>query len=155
MHRVGGLEKEDGSGNISYDPENHDKMTRSACREDRRHRDRHPARRGRRPDGADFIVVSLGRYVGRVDRGGASSARTRQEIAHVHLRHTATRSRGTSVRCCARYRTVFVPELNMGHLARLLRAEYLVDADSYTRVAGVPFKAAELENEILELMARE
>jgi 2-oxoglutarate ferredoxin oxidoreductase subunit alpha len=73
------------------------------------------------------------------------------KIAHVHLRHLSPfpRNLGDVLRS---YNTVLVPELNLGQLSRLLRAEYLVDAQSYNRVAGVPLRAAELEAHILELM---
>jgi 2-oxoglutarate/2-oxoacid ferredoxin oxidoreductase subunit alpha len=152
MHRVGGIEKEDGTGNISYDPDNHDKMTRLRAAKIAGIANDIPLVEADDPDGADFVVVSWGGTWGaataavRRVRGGGKS------VAHVHLRHLNPFPRNLG-EVLAKYRTVFVPELNMGHLARLLRAEYLVDAHSYTRVAGVPFKAAELENEILELMA--
>ena len=71
MHRVGGLEKEDGTGNVSYDPENHDKMVRIARREDRRHRQRHPAASTSTTTTAPSSCCSVGRHVGRGDRGGA------------------------------------------------------------------------------------
>jgi 2-oxoglutarate ferredoxin oxidoreductase subunit alpha len=69
----------------------------------------------------------------------------------VHLRHLNPfpQNLGDVLRG---YSKVFVPELNMGQLARMLRAEFLVDAQSYTRIAGVPFRAAELEREILEMI---
>ena len=74
-----------------------------------------------------------------------------KKIAHVHLRHMNPfpANLGDVLRS---YKGVFVPELNMGQLARLLRAEYLVDAQSYTRIAGVPFRAAELEAKLLEMI---
>jgi 2-oxoglutarate ferredoxin oxidoreductase subunit alpha len=74
-----------------------------------------------------------------------------KKIAHIHLRHMNPfpANLGDVLHS---YRGVFVPELNMGQLARLLRAEYLVDAQSYTRVAGIPFRAAELEAKLLEMI---
>jgi 2-oxoglutarate ferredoxin oxidoreductase subunit alpha len=151
MHRVGGIEKEDGTGNISYEPENHDKMTRlRAAKIAGIASDIAPVVADD-PDGADVVVCSWGGTWGaataavrRVRAGGRS-------VAHVHLRHLNPfpQNLGDVLRG---YSKVFVPELNMGQLARMLRAEFLVDAQSYTRIAGVPFRAAELEREILEMI---
>jgi 2-oxoglutarate/2-oxoacid ferredoxin oxidoreductase subunit alpha len=151
MHRVGGIEKEDGSGNISYDPENHDKMTRLRAAKIAGVARDIPDADVDDPDGADFLVVSWGSTWG-VGNAAVRRVRARDhKVAHVHLRHLNPfpSNLGDVVR---HYRTVLVPELNMGQLARLLRAEYLVDARSYTKIAGVPFRAAELEAHILEMM---
>jgi len=151
MHRVGGIEKEDGTGNISYDPENHDHMTRlRQAKIDGIAKDI-PTVELDDPSGADLVVLSWG------GTWGAATAAVRRirardlPIAHIHLRHLNPfpRDLGEVLR---RYRKVFVPELNLGQLAKLVRAEFLVDAKSYTRVAGIPFRAAELEEQMLELM---
>jgi 2-oxoglutarate ferredoxin oxidoreductase subunit alpha len=106
------------------------------------------------PDGgAELVVCSWG------GTWGAATAAVRRirargkPIAHVHLRHLNPFPRNLGDVLHA-YRTVFVPELNMGQLARMLRAEYLVDTKSYTRIAGIPLRAADLENSILGLMER-
>ncbi len=151
MHRVGGIEKEDGTGNISYDPENHDKMTRLRAEKVARVANDIPEADVDHQDGANLVVCSWG------GTWGAATAAVRRvraggkAVAHVHLRHLnpLPRNLGDVLRS---YDKVLVPELNMGQLSRLLRAEYLVDAHSYTRVAGVPFRAAELEHTILEMM---
>jgi 2-oxoglutarate ferredoxin oxidoreductase subunit alpha len=151
MHRIGGIEKEDGTGNISYDPDNHDHMSRLRAEKIARIARDIPTVDLDDPDGADFLVLSWG------GTWGAATAAVRRirardkSIAHVHLRHLNPfpRDLGEVLR---RYRTVLVPELNLGQLSRLVRAEFLVDAHSYTRVAGVPFRAADLERHILELM---
>jgi 2-oxoglutarate ferredoxin oxidoreductase subunit alpha len=151
MHRVGGIEKEDGSGNISYDPENHDRMTRLRAAKIAGIARDIPEAVVDDPDGADFLVVSWGSTWG-VGNAAVRRVRARNhKVAHVHLRHLNPfpANLGDLVR---RYQTVLVPELNMGQLSRLLRAEYLVDAKSYTKIAGVPFRAAELEAQILEMM---
>ena len=77
MHRVGGIEKEDGTGNISYDPENHDKMTRCAPRRSTGIANDIPTVEVDDPDGAELVVRVVGRHVGRGDRGGAARARPR------------------------------------------------------------------------------
>jgi 2-oxoglutarate ferredoxin oxidoreductase subunit alpha len=151
MHRVGGIEKEDGSGNISYDPDNHDKMTRLRAAKVAGIARDIPGVELDDEDGANFLVLSWG------GTWGAATAAVRRirgrghAIAHAHLKHLSPfpSDLGDVLR---RYDKVLVPELNLGQLVRLVRAEYLVDAQSYTRVAGVPFRAAELEAHILEMM---
>ncbi len=153
MHRVGGIEKEDGTGNISYDPENHDHMTRVRAEKIARIANHIPEVVVDDPGGASCVVCSWG------GTWGAATAAVRRvrargrDVAHLHLRHLHPFPRNLG-EVLQRYETVFVPELNMGQLARLLRAEYLVDAFSYTRVAGIPLRAADLEAAILELMDR-
>jgi 2-oxoglutarate ferredoxin oxidoreductase subunit alpha len=151
MHRVGGIEKEDGTGNISYDPANHDLMTRLRAQKIAGIENDIPLVEVDDPDGAEVLVLSWG------GTWGAATAAVRRvrargkKVAHAHLRHLNPfpRNLGEVLR---KYPHVFVPELNLGQLAKLIRAEFLVDARSYTRVAGVPFRAAELEHEILEMM---
>ncbi|HWS47685.1 MAG TPA: 2-oxoglutarate ferredoxin oxidoreductase subunit alpha, partial [Acidimicrobiia bacterium] len=151
MHRVGGIEKEDGTGNISYDPENHDRMTRVRAAKIAGIARDIPLTPVDDPDGADICVLSWGGTWGAAT-AAVRRVRTRdKKIAHVHLRHLNPFPRDLG-EVLARYRTVFVPELNLGHLAKLVRAEFLIDARSYSRVAGVPFRAAELEQQILEMM---
>ena len=154
MHRVGGIEKEDGTGNISYDPANHDKMSRlRAAKIAGIATDVAPVVVEGSPD-ADLLVCSWG------GTWGATTAAVRRvqarghAVAHVHLRHLNPFPANLG-EVLARYRRVFVPELNLGQLSRLLRAEYLVDAVSHTKIAGVPFRAAELEAEIMKLLETE
>ena len=152
MHRVGGIEKEDGTGNISYDPENHDKMTRIRAAKIAGIANDIPLTDLDDPDGAEFLVLSWGGTWGAATAAARRVRARDKKIAHAHLRHLNPfpRDLGDVLR---RYRRVFVPEINLGQLSRLIRAEFLVDAQSYDRVAGVPFHAAELEAQILEMMA--
>jgi 2-oxoglutarate/2-oxoacid ferredoxin oxidoreductase subunit alpha len=151
MHRVGGLEKEDGTGNVSYDPENHDQMTR--IRAEKIARIAHDVAPPFLDDeeGARFLVLSWG------GTWGASTAAVRRvrnlghKVAHVHLRHMNPFPAGLGD-IVRRYPKIFVPEINLGQLSRLIRAEYLVDARSYGKLYGVPFQAADLEQQILKMI---
>ena len=142
-HRIGGIEKEDGTGNITYDPDNHEQMVAPAGRQDRRHRRRHPAGRGRRRrDDAELLVLGLGLHVGRHRRrratgSAAAGAQGRAGPPRAPQPVPAEPRRGR----CAATRKVLVPEMNLGQLSRLVRAEYLVDARSVTKVQGLPFTA--------------
>ncbi len=151
MHRVGGIEKEDGTGNISYDPENHDRMTRLRAAKVAGIANDIPLVDVDDPGGADFLVLSWGGTWGATTEATRRIRLRGKLIAHAHLRHLNPFPRDLG-EVLHRYSKVLVPELNLGQLSKLVRAEFLVDAQSYTRVAGVPFHAAEIENKILEMM---
>jgi 2-oxoglutarate ferredoxin oxidoreductase subunit alpha len=149
-HRVGGLEKADGKGNISYDPDNHDKMVR--LRQAKVDGIKVPEVQVDDPDGnARVLVIGWGSTYGPI---GAACRRVRKKglsIAQAHLRHLnpMPANLGEVLR---RYDQVVVPEMNLGQLAMLLRSRYLVDAQSYTKVAGLPFRAEELENVLTDVV---
>jgi 2-oxoglutarate ferredoxin oxidoreductase subunit alpha len=148
-HRIGGLEKEDGTGNISYEPENHDHMTRLRAERIRRIADDIPELEVDDPDGADLLVLGWGSSYGAVQ---GAARRTRREqganVATAHLVHLnpLPRNLGEVLRS---YERVVVPEMNMGQLARILRAEFLVDVESFTKVDGLPIFTGDLVEEIL------
>ena len=141
-HRIGGLEKADGRGTISYDPDNHDRMVR--LRQAKIEGIEVPDLTIDDPDGdAEVLVIGWGSSYGPI---GAACRRVRaagMSVAQAHLRHLnpLPGNLGDVLRA---YRRVVVPEMNLGQLAMLLRAKYLVDAHSYTKVAGLPFQAEEL-----------
>jgi 2-oxoglutarate ferredoxin oxidoreductase subunit alpha len=141
-HRIGGIEKQDGTGNISYDPANHDLMVRT--RQAKIDGIAVPPLEVDDPDGqARVLVIGWGSTYGPIT---AAVRRVRADgghVAQVHLRHLNPfpANLGQVLRG---YDKVIVPEMNLGQLAMLLRAKYLVDAQSYNQVRGLPFKAAQL-----------
>jgi 2-oxoglutarate ferredoxin oxidoreductase subunit alpha len=146
-HRVGGLEKQDGAGNISYDPLNHETMVRlRAAKVEAIARDVEDAVPAGDPDG-DLLVVGWGSTYGAITAALRARRERGRRLGHVHLRHLnpLPRNLGDVLK---RYRRVLVPELNLGQLVWLLRARYLVDAISYPKVQGKPFMQAELEAKI-------
>jgi 2-oxoglutarate ferredoxin oxidoreductase subunit alpha len=136
-HRIGGLEKEDVTGNISYQPENHEHMTR--LRAERIARIDVPDLEVDDPDGdAPLLVLGWGSSYGAIE--GAARRLRREEglkLATSHVRHLnpLPANVGTILRS---YDRVLVPEMNLGQLSKLLRAEFLVDIESYTKVDGLP-----------------
>ncbi|MEV6718281.1 2-oxoacid:acceptor oxidoreductase subunit alpha [Lentzea sp. NPDC051208] len=150
QHRIGGLEKQDVTGNISYDPENHDKMVR--LRQAKIDGIEVPDVVVEDPDGnAKVLVVGWGSSYGPI---GAAARRVRKlglPVAHAHLRHLNPfpKNLGDVLKS---YEKVVVPEMNLGQLALLLRAKYLVDAISYTKVQGLPFKAEELQDVLADVI---
>jgi len=150
-HRVGGLEKDDPSGNVSYDPANHERMT--LLREEklgRIARDIPPVELFGDED-AEVLVLAWGSTFGAA-RAAVKRVRARgDKVAHAHLRHLNPFPPNLG-EVLGRFRAVLVPELNRGQLSRLLRAEFLVDVTSLPKVQGVPLKAGEVEAKIMELL---
>ncbi|WP_418064495.1 2-oxoacid:acceptor oxidoreductase subunit alpha [Pimelobacter simplex] len=153
-HRIGGLEKGEGHGNISYDPANHDRMVRIRAEKVQRIADSLPPLEVDDPSGqADVLVIGWGSTYGPI---GAACRRVRaagHPIAQVHLRHVnpLPNDLGAILR---RYDRVVCPEMNLGQLSRLLRAEYLVDVRPITTVRGLPFGAEALAHDLLTHVTR-
>jgi len=147
-HRIGGLEKEDGTGNISYDPTNHELMTTLRHAKVQRVADDAPELAVDDPDGdAELLVLGWGSTFGAIQAAARRVRDRGSSLALAHLVHLNPFPRNLG-EVLARYPKVLVPELNTGQLVRLLRAEFLVPAESYTKVQGQPFQIGELEQEI-------
>jgi 2-oxoglutarate ferredoxin oxidoreductase subunit alpha len=152
-HRIGGLEKADGHGNISYDPANHDFMVRTRAAKVERIAESLPPLEVDDPDGrAKVVVLGWGSTYGPIGAGVRRVRAAGYRVAQVHLRHLNPfpRDLGDILK---RYDKVLVPEMNLGQLAMLVRARYLVDAVGYNHVRGLPLKAAELAEAIGNLVA--
>jgi 2-oxoglutarate ferredoxin oxidoreductase subunit alpha len=148
-HRIGGLEKADGSGNVSYDGANHEQMTRLRAAKIAGIAADIPPTDVDDEDGAEVLVVGWGSTYGAIAAGVQRVRARGHKVAQAHLVHLNPfpADLGEVLR---RYPNVLVPEVNLGQLSRLLRAEYLVDAVSFTEVAGIPFRAAAMEAAILQ-----
>jgi 2-oxoglutarate ferredoxin oxidoreductase subunit alpha len=148
-HRIGGIEKADGSGEISYDPDNHDLMVRTRAAKVERIAASAPPLLVDDPDGhAEVLVLGWGSTFGPVSAAVRAARAQGAHVAQAHLRHLNPLPDGTG-EVLRRYRKVLVPEMNLGQLALLLRAKYLVDVIGYNRVRGLPFTATELTEAIL------
>ncbi|WP_188188516.1 2-oxoacid:acceptor oxidoreductase subunit alpha [Nonomuraea sp. SYSU D8015] len=149
-HRIGGIEKADGTGNISYDPDNHDLMVRTRAAKiagidvpDLEVDD---------PDGdAKVLVIGWGSTYGPIAAAVRRIRRVGGKVAQAHFRHLNPLPANTG-EVLKRYDKVLLPEINLGQLALLLRARYLVDVISYNRVRGLPFKAEELAGVIQDVI---
>jgi 2-oxoglutarate ferredoxin oxidoreductase subunit alpha len=161
-HRIGGLEKGDGHGNISYDPANHDFMVRTRAAkvagiardipplevDDPGLADGNSARGAR---GARVLVLGWGSTYGPIGAACRAVRRAGRQVAQAHLRHLNPFPANTG-EVLRRYDKVLIPEMNLGQLSMLIRAIYLVDAIGYNRVRGLPFKAEELTTAIEEVI---
>ncbi|WP_425575080.1 2-oxoacid:acceptor oxidoreductase subunit alpha [Nocardioides panacisoli] len=151
-HRIGGLEKADGHGNISYDPANHDLMVRTRQAKIERIADSLPPLQVEDPSGeARVLVIGWGSTYGPIGAAARRVRRAGYKVATTHLRHLnpLPKDLGDILRS---YDKVLVPEMNLGQLSKMLRAEYLVDAIGYNHVRGLPLKAAELAEAIGNLV---
>jgi 2-oxoglutarate/2-oxoacid ferredoxin oxidoreductase subunit alpha len=146
-HRIGGLEKQDVTGNVSYDPDNHDLMTRLRAQKIGGIANDIPELDVDDPDGAELLVLSWGGTYGPVAAGVRSVRDAGNSVAHAHLHYLNPfpRNTGDVVRA---YDRVLVPEINLGQLRKLIRAEYLVDAQGFNLVRGLPFRAGEVQEAI-------
>ncbi|NLE59638.1 MAG: 2-oxoglutarate ferredoxin oxidoreductase subunit alpha, partial [Planctomycetes bacterium] len=142
-HRVGGLEKEDVTGDISYDPQNHQKMVSLRAAKVAKVAESIPDLEVFGPSTGELLVVSWGSTYGAARMAIERAQRKGLPVSHAHLRwlNPMPRNLGDVLRG---FRRVLVPELNLGHLARLLRAEYLVNARRLNRVTGRPFTLTEI-----------
>jgi len=152
MHRIGGIEKEDGSGNISYDPTNHAKMVE--IRAERIRRIEVPDVEVVGDTDADVLVLGWGSTWGAITSALGRLRGEGHKIAHAHLTHLNPFPANLGEVLKGRTH-VLVPEMNLGQLSLMVRAEFLVDAQSISKVSGQPFTAGELETTILEIMNEE
>jgi 2-oxoglutarate/2-oxoacid ferredoxin oxidoreductase subunit alpha len=146
-HRIGGLEKADVTGNVSYDPENHDRMTRLRAQKVAGIAQDIPELYVDDPDAADTLVLSWGGTYGPVAAGVRRVRASGKRVAHAHFRYLNPFPRNTG-EVVRGYEKVLVPEINLGQLVKLIRAEFLVDATGFNLVRGIPFRAGEVEEAI-------
>jgi 2-oxoglutarate ferredoxin oxidoreductase subunit alpha len=150
MHRVGGIEKEDGSGNISYDPDNHQKMVHIRAQKVANAAKLLPPQEVRGPETGDLLVLSWGGTYGACLTAVEQAQSAGKQVAHAHLRYLNPFPSNLGD-ILSRYKKILIPELNMGQLRMLIRSRYLVDAIGYNKIKGKPFTVSELVEKINEL----
>ena len=150
-HRVGGIEKQDVTGNINYDPLNHERMVRLRAAKVEAVADDIPDAVPAGDQSGDLLIVAWGSTHGPITAALKTARAKGQSVGHVHLRHLnpLPRNLGDVLK---RYKHVLVPEMNMGQLVMILRAKYLVDAQGYNKIQGKPFKQSEIEQKIDEIL---
>jgi 2-oxoglutarate ferredoxin oxidoreductase subunit alpha len=152
-HRIGGLEKAEITGNVSYDPDNHERMVRlRAAKVNKVAQDIPPTeilgpRKGR------VLVVGWGSTYGAITAAVKNSHGRGESVAAIHLRHLNPLAPDLG-EILSQYDHVLVPELNMGQLLKVLRAKYLVPAVGLNKIRGQPFKIAEIEAGICQLLSK-
>ena len=150
-HRIGGLEKQDVTGNINYEPLNHENMVRiRAAKIQAITQDVPPAEPAGDAEG-DLLIVSWGSTYGSITQAVKAQRSKGRKIGHLHLRYLNPLPENLG-EVLKRYKKVLVPELNMGQLSWMLRAKFLVDAIGLNKIQGRPFKQAELDQKIEEVL---
>jgi len=151
-HRIGGLEKQDVTGNVNYEPLNHERMVRLRAEKVAAIVQDVPDAVPAGDPSGDLLIVGWGSTHGPITAALKAQREKGRRIGHVHLRHLNPLPKNLG-ELLGRYDRVLVPEMNMGQLVMLLRAKYLVDAQGYNKIQGKPFKQSELERKIEEILA--
>jgi 2-oxoglutarate/2-oxoacid ferredoxin oxidoreductase subunit alpha len=150
MHRVGGIEKEDGTGNISYDPDNHQKMVNIRAQKVANAAKLLPKQEVFGPQSGELLVLSWGGTYGTCLTAVQQARANGRNVAHAHLRYLNPFPSNLG-EILSRYEKVLIPELNMGQLRMLIRSRYLIDVIGLNKVKGKPFMVHEIVDKIAEL----
>ncbi len=153
-HRIGGLEKADITGNVSYDPDNHHRMQLYRQAKIAGIAKDIPPLDVYGPERGDLLILGWGSTYGAIRSAVERMQAAGKPVAHAHLRHLNPFPADTED-VLRRYRRVLIPEVNLGQLLMLIRARYLIDAVGYDRVRGKPFTIAEIVAEAERLMAED
>jgi 2-oxoglutarate/2-oxoacid ferredoxin oxidoreductase subunit alpha len=151
-HRIGGLEKEDVTGNVSYDPANHEHMIHTRAQKIANIANDIPPLSVNGPEQGDLLVVGWGGTYGAILSAVQKMQRKGLKVASAHLRYLNPMPKNIG-EVLKRYKKVLVPELNSGQLRMLLRAMFLVDAVGLNKVQGRPFLVSEIEDKIQQMVS--
>jgi 2-oxoglutarate ferredoxin oxidoreductase subunit alpha len=151
-HRIGGLEKEDVTGNVSYDPVNHEHMVKTRAQKIANIANEIPLLEVNGPAEGDLLVIGWGGTYGSTITAVQRAQRKGYKVAQAHLRYLNPMPKNTG-EVLRRYKKVLVPELNCGQLRMLLRSQFLVDAVGLNKIQGRPFLVSEIEQKIEEMLS--
>lgn len=153
MHRVGGIEKQDVTGNINYEPANHQHMVNTRAKKVENVAELIDPVKVVGPASGDLLVLSWGGTYGACKTAVEAAQRQGLSVAHAHLRWVNPFPKNLG-EVLSKYKRVLIPELNMGQLRTLVRAKYLIDAEGLNKVQGRPFAVAEVLAKIRELVGK-
>ena len=150
MHRIGGIEKSYETGHISYDPENHHRMTKvRAAKVDGIANDIPLQEVAAGPSGGKLAVIGWGSTFGAINQAVERSLAAGLDVAHIHIRHIWPLPRNLG-ELLAGYEKILVPEMNNGQMITVLRDRFLAPAEGLNQISGLPFKVSDLEAAIRE-----
>ncbi|MDE3057249.1 MAG: 2-oxoacid:acceptor oxidoreductase subunit alpha [Bacteroidota bacterium] len=150
-HRIGGLEKEDKTGNVSYDPENHERMVRLRAEKVERIANDIPPAQVEGDEKGDLLVVGWGGTYGAIRTAVEQKRAEGKSVSHLHLHYLNPLQKNVG-EILYNFKHVLVAEINLGQLIKVLRAKYLVPAVGLNKIQGLPFKASEIEKKIDEVL---
>lgn len=151
MHRIGGLEKQDGTGNVSYDADNHQHMVHTRARKVELVADDIPEQEVAGPQEGDLLVLSWGGTYGACATATERARAAGRSVAHAHLRYLNPFPKNLES-VLKSYKQVLIPELNMGQLRTIIQGKYLIDTVGFNKIKGKPFTVSELVTKIEELV---
>jgi 2-oxoglutarate ferredoxin oxidoreductase subunit alpha len=146
-HRIGGLEKANITGNVSYDPENHEFMVRLRAQKVKNIENDLPLLTVEGDKDAELLVAGWGGTYGAITEAVNRVRKNGKKVAQVHFRYLNPMPKNTG-EILGKYKKILCPELNMGQLAKLLRSEFLADVEPFNKIQGLPFKSSEIEKKI-------
>lgn len=153
-HRIGGLEKQNGTGNISYDPANHEFMVKLRAEKIERIANYIPDQKlDNGPEKGDLLILGWGGTYGALKTATRDLLAEGYSVAHAHLRHLNPFPKNLGS-ILGNYKQVLIPELNSGQLIKIIRDKYFVDAKGFNKVQGLPFTTIELKTKIKELISK-
>jgi 2-oxoglutarate ferredoxin oxidoreductase subunit alpha len=150
-HRIGGLEKQDKTGNVNYEPENHDKMVHLRAEKVERIANDIPLASVDGDEKGDLLVVGWGGTYGAIRSAVEAKRAQGKSVSHLHIRYLNPLQKNLG-EILYNFKHVLVPEINLGQLIKVLRAKYLVPAVGLNKVQGLPFKSSEIEEKIDEIL---
>ena len=154
QHRIGGIEKEDGTGNISYDPLNHEKMVRLRAEKVRKVVENvPPLDLANGVESGELLILGWGSTYGAIRTAVSALNDEGHQIGHLHLRYLFP-FRQELEGILSRFKRVLIPEMNAGQLRQLIRAEYLVDAQGLNKIQGMPFTSEEIKAAALKFLKK-
>ncbi|MGH2574504.1 MAG: 2-oxoacid:acceptor oxidoreductase subunit alpha [Ignavibacteria bacterium] len=152
-HRIGGLEKEHITGNVSYDPKNHELMVKTRAQKVKNIQNDIPLLEVEGEPEGELLVVGWGSTYGSITAARENLLSRGYKFSRIHIRHLNPFPKNLG-EILLKFKRILVPEMNLGQLSLLLRAEYLVDCESLTKVQGLPFKAVEIEKKVIEILSK-
>lgn len=150
-HRIGGLEKAHLTGNVSYDPDNHDFMVRLRERKVQNIENDIPLLEVNGENEGDLLVLGWGGTYGAITESVIKARQEGMKVSQAHLKYVKPFPKNTSD-VLKRFKKILIPEINLGQLAKLIRQEFLIDVESFTKIKGLPFKASEIKGKIAEML---
>lgn len=150
-HRIGGLEKQDKTGNINYEPENHDKMIKLRASKVDRIANDIPLAVVEGDEKGDILVVGWGGTYGTIKTAVEKKRKEKKSVSHLHLHYINPLPKNVGD-ILSKYKMVLVPEINLGQLIKILREKFLIPAVGLNKVQGLPFRSIEIEQKIDEML---
>lgn len=150
-HRIGGLEKANITGNVSYDPENHEFMVRLRAQKVKNVENDIPDLEIIGNDDAELLVIGWGGTFGSITEAVNRARKKGMKVAQAHLRYINPLPRNTGD-ILRKYKYVLCPELNMGQLSKIIASEYAVEVEGFNKIQGLPFKSSEIESKIESIL---